>query len=225
MKVTTDACLFGAWIAEEVKSQKLKVKSVLDVGAGTALLSLMFAQKHEYALMDAIEIDEQAYQQAKENVSASLFGNRINIIQGDVKTFSLPGKYDIIISNPPFYENELPSDNERKNIAHHQSGLSLKDLLSAIKLHLSPEGKFFFLLPYKRNKEIKSIFFQHNLSILKIVFVRQSKRHDYFRVMLSGQLTAGSEGETEIDDISIWDAGEQYTVEFRNLLKHYYLHL
>lgn len=225
MKVTTDACLLGAWVAAEAESQKLRVKNVLDVGAGTAVLSLMFAQKHEPAFIDAIEIDEQACRQAEENVSASPFGNRITVIHADVKTFSFPRKYDIIISNPPFYENELRSDNERKNIAHHHAGLSLKDLLSTIKSHLSPEGKFFLMLPYKRHKEIKSIFFENDLSILKIVFVKQSKRHDYFRVMLSGQLRAGSEGGTEMDEISIGDDGEQYTDEFRNLLKDYYLHL
>src|SRR3954454_12954512 len=121
MKVTTDACLFGAWIAEEDKSGSLPgtVKTVLDIGAGTGLLSLMYSQKNPSSNIDAIEIDEDAYAQSKENVEASPFAERINLIHDDVKRFTFSKKYDCIISNPPFYEKEIRSGNEKKNIAHH----------------------------------------------------------------------------------------------------------
>ena len=109
MKVTTDACLFGAWVAEEDKSEKIITKNVLDIGTGTGLLSLMYAQKNSLANIDAIEIDEDAYIQAKENVAASPFAERINIIHDDIKRFTFSKKYDCIISNPPFYEKEIRS--------------------------------------------------------------------------------------------------------------------
>src|SRR6266496_2213306 len=80
MKVTTDACLFGAWVAEKVQSQNEKIKKVLDIGTGTGLLSLMFAQKNPDNLIDAIEIDDEAYQQAKENISSSPFAVQVNVI-------------------------------------------------------------------------------------------------------------------------------------------------
>jgi tRNA1Val (adenine37-N6)-methyltransferase len=225
MKVTTDACLFGAWVANEVKSEKAKVKNVLDIGTGTGLLSLMYAQKNTNTFIDAIEIEKETYEQAKENITTSPFTDRINLIHGDTKTFLFTKKYDLIISNPPFYEKELRSVDQKKNIALHNSGLSLEELLSVIKSNLSVGGIFYLLLPYKRNEEIKKVLFEKDLSILKIIFVKQSTNHDYFRIMLTGKLKDENEIETIIDEISIWDDRQQYTEEFKELLKDYYLYL
>jgi len=225
MKVTTDACLFGAWIAEEVKSQKLKVKSVLDIGAGTGLLSLMVAQKNSEMKIDAIEIDNEATEQAKTNIESSPWKEQINILQDDIKGFSFEKDFDLIISNPPFYENEIRSATDSKNVAHHSENLTLKELLVIIKDNLSKTGSFFLLLPYKRNEEIKKLLKDHELSILKILFVRQSVKHDYFRIMLKGKLNGQENMETEFNEMSIWDDSQQYTNEFKQLLKDYYLHL
>ena len=225
MKVTTDACLFGAWVAEEVKSQNEKVKNVLDIGTGTGLLSLMFAQKNHSAIIDAIEIDIDAYEQAKENVASSLFSQRINTINEDVKTFPFSKKYDVIISNPPFYEKEIKAADEKKNIAHHHSGLLLEELTNIIKTNLTPAGAFYLLLPFKRNGEFKKILLKQDLHIQKLVFVRQSTNHNYFRLMIQGQLKNERQPETIIDELSIWNDQKEYTKEFRELLKDYYLHL
>src|SRR4026209_2804349 len=113
MKVTTDACLFGAWVAREVESKKLKADNVLDIGTGTGLLTLMFAQKNTEASILAIEIDKEAAEQAAENAEASPWKDRIQIVNADVIAFPFNKKYDLIISNPPFYENELRSGSER----------------------------------------------------------------------------------------------------------------
>jgi tRNA1Val (adenine37-N6)-methyltransferase len=225
MKVTTDACLFGAWAAREVKSQNEKAKNVLDIGTGTGLLSLMLAQKNPPLNIDAIEIDNGAYQQARENVAGSLYRDRINIINGDVKVLPFPGKYDIIISNPPFYEREIKSLNEKKNMAHHHSGLLLQELINIIKSNLTPAGAFYLLLPFKRNEELKRIFLRQDLSITKLVFVKQSTVHDYFRIMIQGQFKNVQQTETVIDEISVWNDQKEYTYEFKELLKDYYLHL
>ena len=224
MKVTTDACLFGAWIAEEVKSQKLKVKSVLDIGTGTGLLSLMFAQKNPEIKIDSIEIDKDAAEQARINAGSSPWKEQINIVHDDVKAFSFEKEFDLIISNPPFYENEIRSATDSKNVAHHSENLSLKELLAIIKNNLSKTGSFFLLLPYKRNEEVKKLFKDHELNISKILFIRQSVKHDYFRIFIKGSLNA-EEKETEFNELSIWDEQQQYTNEFVSLLKDYYLHL
>jgi tRNA1Val (adenine37-N6)-methyltransferase len=228
MKVTTDACLFGAWLAEQVKSgpgsYREKVKNVLDIGTGTGLLSLMYAQKNPDVSIDAIEIDKEAYEQAKENAAASLFSERIEVIHGDLKKYHPTKKYDLIISNPPFYEKEIRSVDEKKNIAHHYSGLLLEELLAVIKKSLNPQGKFYLLLPFKRNEEIRKIFLRQDLFISRIVFVKQTTTHNYFRLMIAGELKE-TEAETIIDEISIRDEQRQYTDEFKELLKDYYLHL
>jgi tRNA1Val (adenine37-N6)-methyltransferase len=227
MKVTTDACLFGAWAAAQAKGDKggRIATNVLDIGTGTGLLSLMLAQKDAGALVDAIEIDEEAYDQAKENVAISPFPDQIQVTHTDVKAISFLKKYDLIISNPPFYEREIQSEDAKKNIAWHNSGLLLEELLPIIKRNLSTAGRFYLLLPFKRNEEIKKILCRENLFVSKIVFVRQSTNHDYFRIMISGKLSNGNNEETVIDEISIWDDAQQYTEQFKQLLQAYYLHL
>ncbi len=228
MKVTTDACLFGAWVVEEINNDpdnyREKINNCLDIGTGTGLLSLMLAQKSPEIEIDAIEIDKEAAEQAKINVGSSPWKEQINIIQGDVKKFSFEKEFDLIISNTPFYENEIRSATGSKNVAHHSENLTLKELLVIIKNYLTETGSFFLLLPYKRNEEIKKLLKDNELNISKILFVRQSVKHDYFRIFLKGSLNK-EEKETKFDELSIWNDKQQYTNEFVNLLKDYYLHL
>ena len=98
-------------------------------------------------------------------------------------------------------------------------------MLKIIKNNLSKTGSFFLLLPYKRNEEVRKLFKDHELNISKILFVRQSVKHDYFRIMLKGKLSEKENIETEFNEMSIWDDSQQYTHEFKQLLKDYYLHL
>lgn len=229
MKVTTDACLFGAWVADDIKNDpdnyQEKIKDALDIGTGTGLLSLMFAQKNRLTSVDAIELDEDTHKQARENIAASPFADRINVIHADVKGFSFSKKYDYIITNPPFYEHEITSNDQRKNIAHHHKGLMLDELLHIIKTNLAASGTFYLLLPFKRNKEVKKILLKQNVFVSKIVFVKQSTNHNYFRIMIAGKLTGEHRAETLIEEISICDDRQLYKEEFKELLKDYYLHL
>lgn len=225
MKVTTDACLFGAWIVNEIKNRKEKVNTVLDIGTGTGLLSLMFAQENHESKIDAIEIDEDTSIQAKENADALSFKNNINIIHADTRAYPFQHKYDLIICNPPFYENELRSGNTKKNIAHHNEGLLMEDLLPIIKNNLNTNGSFFLLMPFKRAEEIKKLLAKHNLDLLEMIFVKQSFQHDYFRIILMGQLNSEKTTSSEFKEMSIWDENRQYTTDFAELLKSYYLYL
>jgi len=224
MKVTTDACLFGAWAAGIVRSHGLGVKNILDIGTGTGLLSLMLAQQCN-ASIDTIEVDKDTFEQAGENIAASLWADRIKVFQGDARAFRFPVQYDIIISNPPFYEKELMPDNTKKNLAHHNKGLFLSELLVIIKKNLQPDGSFYLLMPYKRKEEIRKLFIETDLSIQQLTFLRQSADHNYFRIMLAGKLKTEKQAETMIDEISIKDKEGQYTPFFVKLLKDYYLYL
>jgi len=236
MKVTTDACLFGAWVAGRVRSLESGVPSresltgrILDVGAGTGLLSLMIAQQCNAEITTA-EIDRESFEQASDNIAASPWSKRIKVIHADARApiaigVEFPNKYDIIISNPPFYENELKGGNIKKNLAHHDEGLLLTELLTIIKKNLNPDGTFFLLMPFKRNEEIRKLLTENEFFNQQMVFIRQSVNHDYFRIMISGKIKIDEAVETKIDEISIKDEEEQYTQAFKNLLKDYYLHL
>ncbi|HEX7905126.1 MAG TPA: methyltransferase [Chitinophagaceae bacterium] len=230
MKVTTDACLFGAWVAEKIGSQDpiaigSEITSLLDIGTGTGLLSLMLAQKNERLLIDAIEIDKEAAMQATENVNQSPWKNRIQVISSDVNTFLNNRNYDLIISNPPFYENELKSPDGQKNLAHHGEELKLAQLITIIKNKLAADGQFFLLLPVKRDAEIKELLLKNELMLTDITFVRQSVNHDFFRVMIAGRLNAIEAAPAMINEITIKEDNQNYTADFTRLLKEYYLHL
>lgn len=220
MKVTTDACLFGAWVAKQVAAQP-GANHLLDVGTGTALLSLMIAQQAQ-ARLDAIEIDEAAAEQAKSNAANSPWKNRIHIMQGDARVYNFTEQYDIIVSNPPFYENELSSVNSKKNTAHHSSDLLMSDLLTIISTNLKENGHFYLLLPFKRYEEIIALTGKHGLKLDRICLVKQSVDHPFFRAMIAG---GKSEGLPLMEELAIKQNNTDYTADFTRLLKDYYLYL
>lgn len=224
MKVTTDACLFGAWVARVVERLKPADQrpTFLDIGTGTGLLSLMMAQKND-GRIDAVEIDPSAAQQANENVAASPWKGRISIIHGDVLRWEATARYDCIFSNPPFYEKELRSAKNQKNVAHHDEGLKLADLFAFINHHLTEDGTFFLLHPAKREKEIDPLFANNQLFLQQKVLVQQTLKHQPFRVMIQGRRKK-IDGVTE-ETIVIKNEKDEYTPEFISLLKDYYLYL
>ena len=213
MKVTTDACLFGAWVAEEIQNEKRKRENVLDIGTGTGLLALMIAQKNDVEI-DAIEIDKDAAEEAKDNVANSPWKDHIVVDVADILKFQPNQQYDAIICNPPFYENEWTSDNSRKNTAHHSQHLSLKEVLEVIKTNLSEKGIYYLLLPAKRETKLKLMLEETGLHIHKLVTVNLSASNK--RIMISGSKEIATEIQTE--QISVNDE------RFKLLLKDYYLY-
>src|SRR6516164_6086064 len=110
MKVATDSCILGAWIADRIGNSK----NVLDIGTGTGLQMLMLAQKNKIKI-DGIELDPEAWQQAKENLEGSSWKDQFEIYCGDARAYSFTKKYDFIICNPPFYDGDLVSASEKEN--------------------------------------------------------------------------------------------------------------
>lgn len=218
MKVTTDASLFGAWIAKE----SLPSKHALDIGGGTGLLSLMLAQKNK-TLIDVVEIEQDCFYQMKLNVENSIWKERINCVLNDIKHFSPPYQYDIILSNPPFHKDQLKSDNLSVNLARHGDDLTLEILFKIAIDLLKNEGKFYLLGPDYRDHETLSVAKIHGMDCLKKVIVKQSVHHDAFRCMYAFSTSKHLEFKTE--EIVIKDKTDQYTPEFIELLKDYYLYL
>jgi tRNA1Val (adenine37-N6)-methyltransferase len=219
MKVCTDSCLFGAWVANKFERKTITAKNILDIGTGTGLLSLMIAQK-SFAETDAIEIDENSFIQAKDNFAKSPWNQRLHAINADVKNWLSPHKYDLIVSNPPFFENDLRSVNQNKNIAKHHDALTLKDLIRIVSLHLADNGNFAILLPFHRVQFFKTLALENNFYLNDELLIQQTPRHSFFR----GMLFFGSDPVSlDSKKLTIQNDEGSYTKESNMLLKDYYL--
>jgi tRNA1Val (adenine37-N6)-methyltransferase len=218
MKVCTDACQFGAVVAENYPT----AGNCLDIGTGTGLLSLMYAQKNPGCNIDAVEIDKAAAEQAEQNFAASPWAERLNIVNVDILDFDTQQKYDRIISNPPFFEDDLKSQNMAKNNAKHDTSLSLTGLLKIVKEQLSNEGIFAVLLPYRRVNDFIEEANGNDLYLIKQLLIKQTRTHDFFRGILFFSQTKSLAVKSEI---IIKNYEGNYTDEFTAALKDYYLYL
>ena len=221
MKVCTDACLFGAYTADQIAEGKLSATNILDIGTGTGLLSLMLAQQTASAI-DAVEIDKASYYQARENFEESPWKERLAIFNSDILQFSSTKKYDLVISNPPFFEKDLKSDDAKKNAAKHDSTLTLQQLLDVVVKYLDEDGVFAVLLPYHRINYCVEEAEKTGLYLSKKVLIKQTPLHAWFRGILffSKHQTAAVK-----EEISIRDKMGDYTSKFMDLLRDYYLYL
>jgi tRNA1Val (adenine37-N6)-methyltransferase len=228
MKVCTDACLFGAMVAcmpalnPQHAGNITQTLHCLDIGTGTGILSLMFAQKNSTARIDAVEINADAAEQAKQNFTVSPWADRLQVFNEDILTFS-PGKqYEYIFANPPFFEDDLQSSNDAANNAKHDTALNLLQLLTFIDSHLSADGYFAVLLPYHRVnyfiKEATNISFHLNRQML----IKQTAKHTFFRGIL---FFSRKEKQPHCSELIIKDPEQNYTPEFTTALKDYYLYL
>lgn len=215
MKVCTDACLFGAWVATNHKG----AAQVLDIGTGTGLLSLMYCQQNQHAVIDAVEIDPSAAEQAAGNFSASPWASRLTVHNISIQNFN-PGKlYDLAICNPPFFENDLRSPSATRNMAMHSTSLTLEELGNIIPRHLSPEGKLAVLLPYHRSHHFTEIMKSAGWNMVSALSVKQSPSHSYFRSILC--FSRQHISQTDLKEITIKEQNS-YTPTFKNLLTGYY---
>ena len=218
MKVTTDASLFGAWVAH----YSSQCKKALDIGGGTGLLSLILAQKNETEI-DIIEIEETCFGQMKENIEQTEWKNRINCIAKDIRDYNPSFQYSLIISNPPFHEGQLKSDDASINLARHGNDLTLEVLFKKVNELLTEEGDFYLLGPSYRDQETISIASKNGFHLKNKVAVKQSVFHDPFRIMYAFSRKNHSEGL--IKEIIIKDSKDQYTEDFIMYLKDYYLYM
>ncbi|TAF35462.1 MAG: methyltransferase domain-containing protein [Cytophagales bacterium] len=223
MKVTTDACLFGALASPHYSD------FILDIGAGTGLLSLMLAQRTQ-AQIYAVELDAQAAAEATENFRGSQWSNRLNLFHADVRNEEVQyrlgsQKFDYIITNPPFYTHQSQSPVSQRQQAHHQVTLTFEDLLKAIRYLLTERGHFDILLPPNEMNLFVSKAKNNGFTLKRLISVRNfTDNPTVFRQIasFSAQTMAA---EINSVDFVIYDAPKQYTTEFVQLLKPYYLYL
>lgn len=221
MKVCTDACLFGAYVADSITNEHLTVTNCLDIGTGTGLLSLLLAQKCT-AHIDAVEIELAAFEQAAGNFAQSPWKDRLHIFNKDINSFHTDKKYDCIISNPPFFEGDLKSNAAAKNTAKHDTALTLQQLLQTAQQYLQPQGFFAVLLPYHRVSYFIKEAEKRQLFLQKKIQVKQTATHEYFRgILFFSQQQKG----VITEDIVIKQDPVNYSAVFVQLLQDYYLHL
>jgi tRNA1Val (adenine37-N6)-methyltransferase len=142
LKVGTDAMILGAFVQSEGK------KKALDIGTGTGVLSLMQAQKNNELYITAVEIDSAACEDAQYNFSQSPFPNPIELLEGDFLKINFPDKFDLIYSNPPYYQNALKSENASINLAKHVAELNPDLLCEKVATLLTCEGQFWLIWPF-----------------------------------------------------------------------------
>jgi tRNA1Val (adenine37-N6)-methyltransferase len=213
MKVTTDACILGAYTDAQ------EAKNILDIGTGTGLLALMLAQKSN-AKIDAVEIDKNAYNQTVTNANESVFKDRITVHNTSIQDFKTINSYDLIISNPPFFQNHLKSETLARNNSIHTDSLSFEDLLHSILRLLSFNGTFVVLLPTYESSVFEQLSISKGLYPQKKLTIRHRKDTKILRI-----ITTFGRTKKEIinEELIIKNPDESYSPDFQSLLKDYYL--
>ena len=221
MKVCTDSCLFGAWVANHISTKEHAPENILDIGAGTGLLTLMLAQKTEAAFV-AIEIDKTAVTMAKENVLNAMMQNHMEIMEADFLLFDFKKKFDLIISNPPFYDNDLNSPNEEINMARHQNRLTIESLAMQCATVVNDDGEIALLAPFKREEVFVEAMQKVGFLPQEICRVKHHSNRPFIRSMMIFRKQATTLLSSEI---VIRDHQNNYSSRFVELLSDYYLDL
>lgn len=217
MKIGTDAVLLGSW------TDTHNCSSVLDIGTGCGILSLMLAQKSK-ALIDAVEIDEKASLNAKMNFESSSWKTRLKIHNSDIKDFRNfnTNTYDLVISNPPFFLNSLISENTAKSIAKHTISLSYEDLIHTSEALLNVDGLLNVILPYESHELFQTYCERTDLKLLKKTIVIPVTGKLPNRVLMSFMKTK-YKIKNRVSQLIIRGIDNKYTASYLDLTKDYLL--
>ena len=218
MKIGTDGVLLGAWCPIDNNPF-----SVLDIGAGTGILSLMLAQRSNAEQIDAIEIDENAFEQCVENFESSPWSDRLFCFHAGLDEFveEPEDEYDLIISNPPFYSEDYKTENEQRDLARFADAMPFEDLIEAANLLLSENGLFVVIIPFKEEEKFIDLCSEAELFPVKVTRVKGTPTTPTVRSLLAFKryelsvLTA--------DELIIETSRHQYTEEYITLTRDFYL--
>lgn len=214
MKVGTDGVLIGSWAGK--KTQPVRI---LDVGTGTGLIALMMAQRFPKAIIHALEIEPEAAKQAEENVSRSPYAHRVKIEHSDFFNWNTAEPFDLIVSNPPFFEYAHPSGSVERDLARHGTSFSLQKFLPAASALLSDHGTVAVIIPIDGISAMSSN--SGNLDLTRICKIAPKHQKPFHRAMLEygSRLTKPEQSQLTIE------MGERhrYTPEYKALTGEFYL--
>ena len=213
MKIGTDGVLLGAWANAE------NPKKILDIGTGTGLILLMLAQRFPEAELTGIEIDKNAAEEAAENVSKSPFYSRCSVIHTSLQNFKTEEKFDLIVSNPPFFEL-THKENSSRNKARQQSDLTFKGLIFHSEKLLTENGKFALIIPFESENYFVESASELNLFPQKITRVKGNENAPFKRSLM---IFSRTNIEPEMDELIIEISRNVYTKAYISLTQDFYL--
>ncbi|MCC8407492.1 methyltransferase [Mucilaginibacter sp. UR6-1] len=217
MKINTDGVLLGA-LAGEGQPQ-----SILDIGTGTGVIALMLAQRFTSAQIDAVEIDDDAAKTALNNFEGSPYSDRLKVYHQDFNTFFAENpekRYDIIVTNPPFYIDALTSPTAKINQAKHADRNFFEDLIKGVSNHLTKTGTCWLVLPVNTAGYIKTLLTDHDLHLQKTIIIRSyadSEPHRYIIVI------GKADTEPTSEQFLIYDAPKVYSQQYIATLKAFFI--
>ncbi len=217
MKVGTDGVLLGAWC--DIRN----AKSILDIGSGSGLISLMLAQRTE-ALISAIDIDENSVNQGKQNFQNSDWGNQLTAIHSSLKDFtkSENKKFDLIVSNPPFFINALKSPFKNKTRSKHTDELSYQELAHGIANFMASDGRACLILPYTESKFFIDLALIENIYLNKQLIIKPKASRKFNRILMEFSF---QKSKLEEKEIYLREENNEYSEAYKSLCKNYYLNL
>lgn len=217
MKVGTDGVLLGGWV--ELNND---LNNALDIGTGTGLIALQIAQRSEIQTIDALEIENNAFEQAVGNFENSDWSDRLFCYHASLHEFvdEIDEKYDLIISNPPFYTDTFKDLDQKRATARHTKSLSFEELLSATAKILTSKGTCAFILPFHEEVKFIKLAQKLNLYPFRILRVKGNIKSDFKRVLVQFSFI---HSKPKIENLIIELERGVYTEEYKNLLKDFYL--
>ena len=218
MKIGTDGVLLGAWAP--IDNHPF---SILDIGTGTGIIALMLAQRSAAQQIDALEIDEAAYEQATDNFENSPWNDRLFCFHAGLDEFieEPEEEYDLIVSNPPFYSEDYKTENESRDLARFQDAMPFEQLLEAADLLLSEHGIFAVIIPFKEEENFIALANEFELYPLKITRLKGTPTTEIKRSLLA--FSRNETTDLPIDELVIETARHVYTQEYIGLTKDFYL--
>ena len=218
MKIGTDGVLLGAWAPIENNPF-----SVLDIGTGTGIIALMLSQRSNAQQIDALEIDDDAYEQAVDNFENSPWSDRLFCFHAGLNEFveEPEDEYDLIVSNPPFYTEDYKTENEQRDLARFADAMPFEDLVEAADLMLSENGVFAVIIPFKEENNFIALAKEYEFYPIKITRVKGTPTTEIKRSLLA--LSRKEKLDFSIDELIIETARHIYTAEYIELTKDFYL--